>query len=145
MAWPPEIKEKVTRVTQAFLEAFATKINEVAATALGAEETALKDQLSLPNTRTSSPYRLLAGDLGKTVEWNGTAEGICEVPEGVFAVGAVVAFTQVGEGTLKVVAVGSVKLRLPAALEAKTREQWSSLSIRQRATNEWVLAGDLAE
>jgi hypothetical protein len=33
---------------------------------------------------------------------------------------------------------------LPAGKIAATRGQWSTVILRQRATNQWVLEGDLA-
>ena len=50
---------------------------------------------------------------------------------------------QTGTGQITVSGAG-VTLRLPAGKTAKTRLQYSIISLTKRNTDEWILSGDLA-
>jgi hypothetical protein len=99
--------------------------------------------LSSPEVKTAN-YTYVASDLGKTVEGESAeTELVFTVPKGVFAVGATLIFRQVGKAKVSLAAASGVKFLIPEGLEAKTKGQWSSGALHQRAENYWVLMGDL--
>lgn len=55
--------------------------------------------------------------------------------------GNTLTFTQAAAGQVTFAGASGVTLRSPRALT--TRAQWATVTLRMRATNEWVLAGDL--
>jgi hypothetical protein len=58
-----------------------------------------------------------------------------------FPVGTVIELCQYGAGQITIVAGAGVTLRTASSLT--TRVQYSGASLRKRATNEWVVGGDL--
>jgi hypothetical protein len=95
------------------------------------------------NTQTAS-YTLVLGDAGKTVEMNVASANNLTVPPNssvAFPVGTVVEVCQVGAGQTTVVAGSGVTIRTPETLVLTG--QWSTVSLRKRGTDEWVLAGDV--
>jgi hypothetical protein len=95
------------------------------------------------NVQTAS-YTLVLADGGKTVEMNvGTANDLTVPPNSsvAFPVGTVIEICQVGAGQTTVVAGSGVDVRSPETLVLAG--QWSTVSLRKRATDEWVLAGDV--
>lgn len=58
-----------------------------------------------------------------------------------FPVGATIEVFQDGAGQITIAAAGGVTLR---GAKVKTAAQYSTIGLRKRATNEWVLSGDLA-
>ncbi|WIC89797.1 tail fiber protein [Gordonia phage Sapo] len=90
-------------------------------------------------------YTLAASDANKVVEvTSATPVNVTVPPESSvnFAVGALVEVVQTGAGKLTVVAGSGVTVN--AAGDVKTtRSQWSSVLLRKRGANDWVLAGDL--
>lgn len=94
-------------------------------------------------TKTAS-YTLALSDAGKSIEMDLAAAGNVTVPPNssvAFPVGTVLEVVRTGTGQVTFVAGTGVTLRTPSSLT--TRAQWSSVSLRKRATDEWVLAGDL--
>lgn len=88
-------------------------------------------------------YQIVAGDDSKVVEINAAGATNLTVPANAtvaFAVGTIIELFQRGAGQITVVPAGGVTLRSPNGL--KTRTQYSTLSLRKRDTNEWVVAGD---
>ena len=61
----------------------------------------------------------------------------------VFPVGAHIEIAQSGAGQITVSGAG-ITLRLPAGKQAKTRLQYSVISVTKRNMDEWILSGDLA-
>ncbi|HEY1833865.1 MAG TPA: hypothetical protein VGG08_05465 [Solirubrobacteraceae bacterium] len=95
------------------------------------------------NTQTAA-YTLVIGDLGKVVELNSASTAAVTVPPHssvAFPVGAIIPLAQIGAGKLEVKAGAGVTIHSSSSL--KTRAQWSEVTLRQRAENEWVLSGDL--
>jgi hypothetical protein len=90
-------------------------------------------------------YTLVLGDASGLVEMNvGTANNLT-VPLNssvAFAVGAQISILQVGAGQTTVVATGGVTVNATPGL--KLRAQWSSATLIKRATDTWVLVGDLS-
>lgn len=101
-------------------------------------------KLSPANVIIANAYTLVLSDLAKTVEYEESVLGKITVPENIFPVGGIIVLCQTGTAKLELLPAGTVKLRIPAGLEPKTNEQWSTISIRQRVANDWVVAGDLA-
>lgn len=95
------------------------------------------------NTQTGTTYTLVLADGGKTVEMNNAASNTLTIPTNAtvaFPVGTIIEVFQLGAGQTTVAAVGGVTLRAPDG--AKVAKQYGSASLRKRATDEWVLAGN---
>ena len=93
--------------------------------------------------QSGTTYTLALADAGTEVETtNGSAVTVTIPTNGsvAFPVGTVINIRQAGAGQVTVAAAGGVTLDL--ANGAKTRVQWSTVTIIQRAANEWVLNGD---
>lgn len=108
---------------------------------------AVKSELTqvTANVQTSD-YTLVLTDAGKVIEMNSATAVILTIPTNVsvaFATGTIIEICQISAGQVTVSAAGGVTIRNSGAT-AKTRIQWSTLSIRKRATDEWVLNGDVA-
>lgn len=94
-------------------------------------------------TRTAS-YVLSLTDAGTVVEMDAAAAVTVTVPPNsavAFAVGALVEVHQRGAGQVTIVAGAGVTLLTPRSLA--TRVRYSTIRLRKRATNEWVLSDDL--
>jgi len=92
----------------------------------------------------AASYTLALTDAGKSVEMNvATANNLTVPPNSAvaFPVGTIVEVCQVGAGQTTVVAGAGVTVRTPETLVVTG--QWSTVSLRKRATDEWVLAGDV--
>lgn len=97
------------------------------------------------NTETAS-YTLVLGDAGGTVEMDVASANDLTVPPNssvAFPVGTVVEVCQIGAGQTTIVAGSGVTVQVPSGLTLALRGQWSSVSLRKRATDVWVAAGDL--
>ena len=97
------------------------------------------------NTQTDN-YTLVLSDAGKAVEINAaTAKAVTVPPNSsvAFPVGTVIELHRYGAGAVSVAAGAGVTIRSPGA-KLKLASQYSSASLRKRATDEWVLAGDLS-
>lgn len=100
--------------------------------------------LVVANTRTGS-YTLVAGDAAGAVEMNVASANTVTVPPNssvAFPVGTVVEVFALGGGQTTIVAGAGVTIRSGGG-KLKLRDQYSAASLRKRATNEWVLMGDL--
>jgi hypothetical protein len=99
----------------------------------------------IANVQTTS-YTLTADDAiaNTVVEMNSASGVVVTVPPNAqpgFMKGNQVRVTQVGAGQITFSPGAGVTLRTPRSLTS--RAQWSTVVLRQRATNEWVLEGDL--
>ncbi len=99
-------------------------------------------------TTTSTPYVLALTDRGTCIEMNLAGANVVNVPTNAsvaFDVGTVINICQIGNGQTSVVAVtpATTNIWVPAAGAATTRAQWATITLRKRATDEWVLSGDL--
>lgn len=95
-------------------------------------------------TQQAADYTLVLADAGTVVEGTkGTAQNITVPPNSsvAFPIGTVIELCQYGAGQLTVVAGAGVTLRNPSSLTS--RAQYSSLSLRKRATDEWIVGGDV--
>jgi len=99
----------------------------------------------LANVQTAS-YTLTAddADTARVVEMNSATGVTVTVPPNAqpgFFKGNVVKVVQTGAGQVTFAPGAGVTLRTPRSLT--TRAQWSSVSLRQTGTNQWILEGDL--
>lgn len=97
----------------------------------------------LPNEQTGS-YTLAISDAGASIDVNTSSPATITVPATsavAFPIGTVVEILQYGTGQVTVAAAGGVTLLTSSSLT--TRARYSSLSVRKRADNEWVVSGDL--
>lgn len=106
------------------------------------------DTISLMNAsaQAGTSYTLTLANAGTAVEFTSSSAVTVTVPPNslaAFSTGTVIELLQYGSGTLTVAAGAGVTIRSANNL-LSARTQYSSLSLRKRATNEWVLAGDLA-
>jgi hypothetical protein len=88
-------------------------------------------------------YTLLLTDSGKVVEISSV--GTVLVPtfaNAAFAVGAQIVILRTGAGAVDV--VGDTGVTVNATPGLNLRAQWSSATLLKRATNTWVLMGDLS-
>jgi hypothetical protein len=95
------------------------------------------------NTQTVN-YTLVLSDAGSCVELNSASAITLTIPTNAsvaFPVDTVLEIYQMGLGQVTIAPASGVVIRTPASLT--TRAQYSTLTLRQRATNEWVLSGDL--
>lgn len=104
----------------------------------------LKGDLAVTaNSQSGTTYTLVIGDQDKVIECNNGSAITLTIPANAdvaFPTGTIVEVYQQGAGQVTVAAAGGVTLRAPGG--AKTRVQYSTVTLRKRATNEWVLAGD---
>lgn len=92
----------------------------------------------------ASAYTLVITDGGEVIEMTGASAATVTIPTNAsvaFAIGTVIELCQVGAGQVTVAAAGGVTLDNPSSVT--TRAQWSTIGLRKRGTNEWVLSGDL--
>ena len=97
------------------------------------------------NTQTGS-YTLVLGDAGKVVEMNVAGANTLTVPPNAsvaFPIGTVLEVFQYGAGQTTITPGAAVTI-VSSGAKLKTTGQYSSASLRKRATNEWVAAGDLS-
>ena len=97
------------------------------------------------NTQTAS-YTLALIDIGKVVEMNVAGANTLTVPPNsaiAFAVGSRVDLAQVGAGQTTVTPGAGVTIRQRES-KLKLAGQWAMASLYKRATDEWVLVGDLS-
>jgi hypothetical protein len=97
------------------------------------------------NTQTGS-YTLVLTDIGKAVEMNVAGANNLTVPLNstvAFPVGARIDVTQIGAGQTTIVATGGVTIRQRES-KLKLAGQYAGASLYKRATDEWVLFGDLS-
>lgn len=98
----------------------------------------------LANTQTANYVPILA-DAGKVVEMNVAGANTLTVPPNssvAFPVGTVIEAHQYGAGQVTLTAGAGVTLRSNGA-KLKIGGQYGSASLRKRATDEWVVSGDL--
>jgi hypothetical protein len=96
------------------------------------------------NAQTDS-YTLVLGDKAKVVEMSKATANNLTVPANAdvaFPVGTQIHIVQTGAGQTTVVAAATVTINATPGL--KLRSQWSAATLIKRATNTWVLVGDLS-
>lgn len=96
------------------------------------------------NTRVAS-YTLVLTDANKVVEMNVASANNLTIPPNssvAFPIGTVIEGFQLGAGQVTFVPGAGVTIRSPGS-KLKLTGLYSSASLRKRATDEWVLCGDL--
>jgi hypothetical protein len=93
----------------------------------------------------AASYTAVLADSGKLVEISNASANNFTVPLNssvAFAVGTQINILQTGAGQTTIVPTGGVTINATPGL--KLRAQWSSATLIKRATNTWVLVGDLS-
>jgi len=96
------------------------------------------------NTQTGTTYTLVLGDAGKVVEMNNASSNVLTVPPNssvAFPTGTVLEVAQYGAGQTTIAQGSGVTIRTPSTLILRAR--YSSVALRKRGTDEWVLSGDV--
>lgn len=94
------------------------------------------------NTQTGTSYSLVLADAGKVIEMNNAGANTVTVPPNssvAFPIGTIIGVYRMGAGSTTVQQGSGVTVRNAGSLRA----QYSEGSLRKRATDEWVLSGDL--
>ena len=103
------------------------------------------DKLITTNEQTGTSYTLVLSDSAKLIELNNAAAITLTVPTNAsvaFPVGTKIDLLQTGAGQ---VTVGGAGVTINATPGLKLSGQWSSASLVKRATDTWVLIGNLSE
>ncbi len=103
------------------------------------------DALIPTNIQTGS-YTLVLADAGKAIDVNSASATTMTVPPNAsvaFPVGTVIEVCRYGTGTVAVAAGAGVTIRSRGSLMS-IAAQYSSVSLRKRAIDEWILVGDLS-
>jgi hypothetical protein len=104
-----------------------------------------------PNTQTGTTYTLVLADAGKSVEMNNAGAMTLTVPpnsSAAFPIGTEIKITRLGAGTLTIAQGAGVTL--PNKVEAAgttnrtVTAQYGVATLTKRATDQWVLSGDIA-
>lgn len=96
------------------------------------------------NSQTGTAYTLVLTDAGKVVEMNNAAAQILTIPTNAvaaFPLRTIIAITRMGAGELSIAGAGVTIRSSGAKLRLST--QYSGASLYKRATDEWVLTGDI--
>jgi hypothetical protein len=99
---------------------------------------------TLTNAQSGTTYTLVLGDAGKIVEVGNASAITLTVPTNAgvaYPVGTQITILQTGAGQITV--TGPAGGTLNATPGTKLRAQWSSATLLKRATDTWVLIGDL--
>ena len=116
----------------------------MAVTIVGSSVTALSSLLT--NAQTGVSYTLALSDANNTiVELNNASPITLTVPLNssvAFPVGSQITLLQTGAGQVTVAGTGGVTVNATPGL--KLRAQWSSATLVKRATDTWVLIGDVS-
>lgn len=114
------------------------------ATRLYVDDAVAAAQRAIVNAQPAG-YTLALTDAGKAIEVTSASAVAVTVPPDsavAFPVGTVIEIAQTGAGQVSVAAGSGVTLRTAASLAA--RVQWSTITLRKRAANDWIVAGDLS-
>jgi len=98
------------------------------------------------NNQTGTSYTLQLSDAGQVVELSNSASITLTIPANgtvAFPANSIIELWAMGIGVVTVVPASGVTLRSPDSM-VTLRTQYSSAVLRKRATDEWVLGGDLA-
>lgn len=99
---------------------------------------------TLTNGQSGTSYTLVLGDAGKIVEVSNSSAITLTIPTNAsvaYPVGTQITVLQTGAGQITVAAPSGGTLN--ATPGTKLRAQWSSATLLKRATDTWVLIGDL--
>lgn len=99
----------------------------------------------IQTTATTGAYTLLLTDDGKVVEMNNASGTTLTVPlnsTAAFPVGSQITVIQTGAGQTTI--AGAVGVTINGTPGLKLRAQWSAATLLKRATDTWVVIGDLS-
>lgn len=102
--------------------------------------------VSLTATQQATTYTFALADAGTVVESTDASAVTFTIPPNssvAFPVGTLIEVFQDGAGQVTIAAGAGVTLNSPGGL-VHTATQYATIRLRQRATNNWVLSGDLA-
>lgn len=97
------------------------------------------------NSQTGTSYNLVSSDEGKLVTFNNASAITVTVPTVASAswrTGAPIYLCQIGVGQVTV--QGASGVTISTTMTAKTRSQYSTLSLIHLGSNSWILTGDMA-
>jgi hypothetical protein len=123
------------------------KANSSTATGLewAAVDLSTKQDVLLTTSAQTASYTLVLSDAADLVEMSNASANNLTVPLNssvAFPVGTQINILQTGAGQTTVVATGGVTINATPGL--KLRAQWSAATLIKRATDTWVLVGDLS-
>lgn len=98
------------------------------------------------NNQTGTSYSLVLADAGLVVECNNAGAIALTVTKSAtvaWAIGTIIEVWQQGAGQVTLTPDTGVTFRSDGS-KVKTAAQYATVSLRYRATDEWVLSGDLA-
>lgn len=101
------------------------------------------------NSQTGTTYTLVLADAGKNVEMNNAAANTLTVPLNssvAYPVGTQITIIQTGAGTTTIAPASGVTINYFSPTSAATRTikgQWGAATLIKRATDTWVLIGNL--
>jgi hypothetical protein len=97
------------------------------------------------NQQTGTSYTITLADNGRLVELNNTLSITLSVPTNTtaFPVGSQINILQTGAGQVTVEALTPATTTVNATPGLSLRAQWSSATLIKRASEQWVLIGDL--
>lgn len=111
---------------------------------LQAQITALEGTLLLTQSTQTASYTLALGDENTLIDMNSASALNLTIPPNSSVpldIGAVIEICQYGAGQVTVVAGGGVTIHTSSSFT--TRAQYSTISMRQKTSNLWILSGDL--
>lgn len=111
---------------------------------IGASDTGHTHSAVVPSTTIISDYTIGLTDAGTVLEMNSALAVNVTIPTDAtvaFPVGSVLEVFQLGVGTVTIAPAGGVTARTASSLVA--RGQYSTIGLRKRAANDWVVTGDL--
>jgi hypothetical protein len=103
----------------------------------------------ITNSQTGTTYTLVLSDNGDYVEMNNASANTVTVPLNssvAFPVGSQVTIIQTGAGTTTIAPASGVTINYFSPTSAATRTlraQWTAATLIKRATDTWVLIGNL--
>lgn len=125
-----------SNIPQSAVTGLATTISGLAST---------YSPLNLSLVQKTASYTLILTDASKQVEINSSSATTLTVPDNAtvaFPVGTTIVIAQTGSGQITVAGAGGVTVNATPGL--KLRTQWSVAVLTKRATNTWLLAGDIS-
>ena len=134
---------EVLSVTNYTGQAATVAANSVSPTVLqeGPARAGFRSQI---NAQTTTPYTLVATDLGKLITMNASTGMTLTIPANTsvpFTIGDRVDVVQIGTGALEIAAAPGVTVNATPGL--KLRTQWSSATMVKINTDQWIVMGDL--
>jgi hypothetical protein len=125
----------------------AADINKLASAAMNIETELDRVKRSVSAaTQSGTTYTLALADAGTVIELSNASAVTVTVPPNssvAFPTGTLIGLLQYGAGQVTVAPGSGVTLRSPGA-QLKSAQQYSTIWLRKRGTNEWVVSGDVS-